>query len=281
MLKQLCIEQFKSFKEAELTLGPLTILVGTNASGKSNIRDAFRFLHGISRGYNLAEIMGEKYVEGGVIQWRGIRGGVREITFRGENTFSLTASFVIKKGTSEESATYCIKVDSGIDNHPPSLISERLSIGDRLNFLEAKSLPTTGREQVIVKILNHQITNRPIPFSRYQSIIYQLAELATDIAVEGESNAYIAATSIKGIARATLNAFSSMRFLDLSPEAMRMPSIPGQTILGDRGENLSSVLLDICQIPEKKKPYFSGCRNSLQWMPKILSSLPTSLEKFY
>ncbi|NJK70491.1 MAG: AAA family ATPase [Richelia sp. CSU_2_1] len=262
MLKQLCIEQFKSFKEAELTLGPLTILVGTNASGKSNIRDAFRFLHGISRGYNLAEIMGEKYVEGGVIQWRGIRGGVREITFRGENTFSLTASFVIKKGTSEESATYCIKVDSGIDNHPPSLISERLSIGDRLNFLEAKSLPTTGREQVIVKILNHQITNRPIPFSRYQSIIYQLAELATDIAVEGESNAYIAATSIKGIARATLNAFSSMRFLDLSPEAMRMPSIPGQTILGDRGENLSSVLLDICQIPEKKEAL-------LQWMQEL------------
>ncbi|NJP22590.1 MAG: AAA family ATPase [Hydrococcus sp. CRU_1_1] len=87
MLKQLCIEQFKSFKEAELTLGPLTILVGTNASGKSNIRDAFRFLHGISRGYNLAEIMGEKYVEGGVIQWRGIRGGVREITFRGEILF--------------------------------------------------------------------------------------------------------------------------------------------------------------------------------------------------
>ncbi|NJP22589.1 MAG: ATP-binding protein [Hydrococcus sp. CRU_1_1] len=174
----------------------------------------------------------------------------------------MTASFVIKKGTSEESATYCIKVDSGIDNHPPSLISERLSSWRSLNFLEAKSLPTTGREQVIVKILNHQITNRPIPFSRYQSIIYQLAELATDIAVEGESNAYIAATSIKGIARATLNAFSSMRFLDLSPEAMRMPSIPGQTILGDRGENLSSVLLDICQIPEKKEAL-------LQWMQEL------------
>jgi AAA15 family ATPase/GTPase len=31
--------------------------VGTNASSKSNIRDAFRFLHGISRGYNLAKLL--------------------------------------------------------------------------------------------------------------------------------------------------------------------------------------------------------------------------------
>jgi len=68
MLKKLRLERFKNFQEAELTLGSLTILVGTNASGKSNIRDAFRFLQGISRNYNLAEIFGEKWIEGGVIQ---------------------------------------------------------------------------------------------------------------------------------------------------------------------------------------------------------------------
>lgn len=68
MLKKLRLERFKNFQEAELTLGPLTVLVGTNASGKSNIRDAFRFLHGISRNYNLAEIFGEKWVEGGILQ---------------------------------------------------------------------------------------------------------------------------------------------------------------------------------------------------------------------
>jgi len=89
MLKKLKIERFKNFREAELNLGNLTLLVGTNASGKSNIRDAFRFLHGISRGYSLPEIIGEKWVEGGVIQWRGIRGGTKEITFKGEETFAL------------------------------------------------------------------------------------------------------------------------------------------------------------------------------------------------
>jgi predicted ATPase len=43
-----------------------------------------------------------------------------------------------------------------------------------------------------------------------------------------------------------------MRFLDLDPEAMRSPSQPGQTVLGDRGENLSSVLQGICEDGELK-----------------------------
>ena len=65
MITRLHLKNFKNFRDATLELGPLTVLVGTNASGKSNLRDAFRFIHGMSRGYNLAEIIGEKYGEGG------------------------------------------------------------------------------------------------------------------------------------------------------------------------------------------------------------------------
>jgi predicted ATPase len=75
MFTSLRLERFKSFKDAELKLGPFTVLIGANASGKSNIRDAFRFLHGIGRGYSLPEIIGEKYGEGGERVWSGIRGG--------------------------------------------------------------------------------------------------------------------------------------------------------------------------------------------------------------
>ncbi len=56
-------------------MGPFTVLIGANASGKSNIRDAFRFLNGIGRDYPLVEILGEKYV-GGIRIWNGIRGGM-------------------------------------------------------------------------------------------------------------------------------------------------------------------------------------------------------------
>ena len=55
-LTQIVLEQFKGFADARASLGGFTVVVGTNASGKSNLRDALRFLHGIARGYTLAEI---------------------------------------------------------------------------------------------------------------------------------------------------------------------------------------------------------------------------------
>ncbi len=98
-LKKLTLENFKNFQHAELELGPLTVLVGANASGKSNIREAFRFLHGISRGYNLSEIVGEKWIEGGEKIWSGIRGGTHELILKNgglsrKHFFSLRVEFL-------------------------------------------------------------------------------------------------------------------------------------------------------------------------------------------
>jgi hypothetical protein len=66
MLTRLHLHDFKNFQSATLPLGPLTLLLGLNAAGKSNVRDALRFLHGVARGYTLADIIGEKWGEGGV-----------------------------------------------------------------------------------------------------------------------------------------------------------------------------------------------------------------------
>lgn len=51
-----------------------------------------------------------------------------------------------------------------------------------------------------------------------------------------------------------------MRFLDLDPDAMRQSSPPGQTVLGDRGENLSSVLQAICDEPTSKEALLAWIR---------------------
>ena len=50
MISLLRMVNFKNFADETLKVGPFTVIVGANASGKSNIRDAFRFLHGIGRG---------------------------------------------------------------------------------------------------------------------------------------------------------------------------------------------------------------------------------------
>ena len=89
MITSLRLINFKNFADENIPVGPFTVIVGANASGKSNIRDAFRFLHGIGRGYNLSEILGGKYGPGGQMEWAGIRGATNEIVRFGQPAFSL------------------------------------------------------------------------------------------------------------------------------------------------------------------------------------------------
>ena len=51
------LKRFKNLPNVNLALGPSTMLIGANAPGKSNIRDAFPFPHAIGRGYRLADIL--------------------------------------------------------------------------------------------------------------------------------------------------------------------------------------------------------------------------------
>jgi predicted ATPase len=211
MLKELELEHFKGFKKTKLTLGNLTLLVGANASGKSNIRDAFRFLHGISRGYTVSEIMGQKIGDGGERLWSGIRGGSREVAFQGGSSFAIQVKFTVKEPQSEQilDATYRIEIDSS----GPKVADEWLEIDGST-------------------IINH--SNNP---NVYQPLLSQLDDNAAPT---------------KELLNACLSAFRSMRFFSFSPEAMRRFSLPGQTVLDDKGENLSSVLQHLCADPTNK-----------------------------
>ncbi|MCK6516968.1 AAA family ATPase [Myxococcota bacterium] len=50
MLTSLHLKGFKSFDDERMALGGLTVLVGANASGKSNVLDAIRLLQGLALG---------------------------------------------------------------------------------------------------------------------------------------------------------------------------------------------------------------------------------------
>jgi len=54
-------------------------------------------------------------------------------------------------------------------------------------------------------------------------------------------------------ARVVADFLKSIRFLDLAPDAMRTPSTPGEQALGDRGENLSTVLNNLTADAAKKQ----------------------------
>ena len=47
-ITKLTVENFKSFDKLEVELRPFNIIVGSNASGKSNLLDVFKFLRDIA-----------------------------------------------------------------------------------------------------------------------------------------------------------------------------------------------------------------------------------------
>jgi len=261
-LTKLGLSGFKNFDEAKIDLGPFTVLVGTNASGKSNVRDAFRFLHGISRSYVLAEIIGERWEEGGILQWRGIRGGTREATYLGRSSYMLKVEFEIETATSRKyNGAYSIEVQPDNGSMGPRVLRESLYRGSDMMFDSHPSRNAPDQsdpQQVTVRIQPGGAYRRghTLSFVSNKPVLTQIAERVSKLRSDERARKLTATIGH------TISALRSMRFLDLSPEAMRMPSFPGQTVLGDRGENLSSVLQAICDDQERK-------RSLIQWVREL------------
>ena len=136
MITSIRLVNFKNFADETLRVGPFTVIVGANASGKSNIRDAFRFLHGIGRGYTLAEIFGGKREAG----WQPIRGAMNEIVRFGQSSFA----FEVGLKLNGKVCRYSIEV--GLDPDNPSgfyVMREELRTESAMVYTSMENLAST------------------------------------------------------------------------------------------------------------------------------------------
>ena len=83
MIDRIVIENFKSLRKVDLSLGRLNLFIGANASGKSNFLDALRVLQGIGNGFTIGEILDGKARSATSEVWDGIRGGSGNACFAG------------------------------------------------------------------------------------------------------------------------------------------------------------------------------------------------------
>lgn len=100
MLKQLTLRDWKSFRYAKLPIDPLTILIGTNASGKSNTIDALEFLKRTAEGKDIqTALRGDSTLP-------PIRGGVEWAARKPEHFFTLE---VLVQGE-DDKTDYCYSI---------------------------------------------------------------------------------------------------------------------------------------------------------------------------
>jgi predicted ATPase len=213
--------------------------VGANASGKSNIRDAFRFLHGIGRGYTLAEIIGGKYGSGGQREWEPIRGAANEIIRFGQETFSIEVEIV----WGDWRAHYMIEV--GLDKNK----SGEFQIKKEKLIVESETLFTAHNDGENLRVRGAwDKEQKEILLESNRAILRQLLEHSqVKAASKKESFRFI---SMMGWINSIL---SDIHFPELSPDRMREPSLPGAEMLGNFGENLPTVLEEICADSKRKE----------------------------
>ncbi|MGC4123201.1 MAG: ATP-binding protein [Myxococcales bacterium] len=234
MLTSIQLDDWKSFGSGEqahnlLTLAPLTLLVGPNASGKSNVLDALRFLQGAALDLPLADVLRGRW-EGQREVWGGIRGHVVEAARSGTKSFQLVARWSVAASIAEHSLRVSTDGDVAVEQ-------ESLSEGDDYLFdTHAPALRgQSGRVDgggLRVAYRGAGQGNRPTgTCSALKTVLVQL-EKKERVAPEVFEVAGAVRSSLKGLV-----------FLDIRPSLMRdyRPTKAGQ--LGTSGENVSPVLL--------------------------------------
>lgn len=180
MIKQLRLENWKSFRDATLHIDPLTVLIGTNASGKSNALDALQFLARIAAGGALTTaLQGDHNLP-------GLRGGLEWATRHPHRAFALGVTV-----QTDERTEYSYRIECEIHHNRCQVRTESLERhlyrGSRRPIAQQKpyvlglfwSDTCEDEAPAVTARLYNEKRGSPRPLSRGQSLLSQLAAQAS------------------------------------------------------------------------------------------------------
>ena len=233
MLSSFTIKSFKSYQEATLKLAPLTVLIGANASGKSNAVEALRLLSWLAQGNMLGSI---RYaVQDGD---QALRGTVRELTHRSLGEFSLSC-LTTHREWNDYSIT--LQVQDGDDLH---ITDERLTGPDRkVPLFEVVSSQESGGDIRVAYNNFARGGKKPKVVCIDQMAV--LVQLQSSARFEGGHRK--AQRVIPEVTAQYQRWLSNMVFLGPQPATMRDYSFKTERTLASDGANLSGVLFNLCR----------------------------------
>lgn len=118
MLKELRLSHWKSFDSATLYIDPLTILIGTNASGKSNTLDALLVLQRVASGVGIFQAIN------GDVSLPPIRGGMEWVCRKPAKEFTL----VLVLGGDSEDQEYRYELTVQVNGAKAEVAREELTL---------------------------------------------------------------------------------------------------------------------------------------------------------
>lgn len=239
MITSLTVKNFKSFVNQTVPLGPLTLLLGGNGAGKSNLFDALRFLRSIGEGRSVRDaIEGHALPGAPSATVAGVRGGGAAATHysSGSATFSLRVTMSIRGAGA---ATYFIEVDARqyrvvheeltATYHPgPYVFSTRPETGPLERRDDSPSIPARFYKST-------RGINPRREFSPFDFILSQFVSRRAESRLNEDVADHV---------RAEL---ASIAPLELRPETLRQYSPLGRFQMGEHGENFAAAVWQMNQ----------------------------------
>lgn len=240
MINEVTIENFKSYQRATLSLAPLTLLVGANASGKSNAIEAIRFLSWMAHGRRLDDIL-ERVQQTDL----AIRGTLPDLIYDRATTSTVSLGCSLGNTGEWEQLQTTIDLTKGAE---PRISAESIRSDSQAFPLYQIKHPAEAHSREVQVAYNNFARGgkKPtIPCTDRQAIFTQLD-------IPSRFNEGRARTVIPEVTTKFQQALQQILFLDPNPRNMGSYSfIIDHQLQGD-GANLSSVLYELCVVQGQK-----------------------------
>lgn len=248
------IKNFKSYKEATLPLSPLTLLIGANASGKSNAIEAFRFLSWVAGGERLSTLKNRVNDSDKVV-----RGSVRDLAFNDEHSFCLSFHYTADISYSgvflnEDNQLYVVGEIYQEKENKVFFYRNGKYLELASKYLDENVIKKSLALEVILEKNENKDTWM---FQRVGS--FEVAANFPELDLSALSMKHFYEVIWQGFHDGTqtdpinLNALSELShfltntfFYDFAPSVMRQDSIKDK-VLNNNGSNLAGVLSYLCQ----------------------------------
>ena len=222
-----CLTDFKNFARAELNLfEPLTVLLGRNGSGKTNLIEGVELFAALARGVPFNEITDTD--RGGTFE---VRGGLRSCIRFGSEKLGLRFNQAVVRN---QPVDYFIEVATSGKNDV-RLAAERLTFGDRILF----DAENSGGDLIQVRYDNFSRGPNPTcTLSASRSVLSRYEEVIRNI--RPRARGLQASTgAVEGVRGYLRNSY----IFDPQPKAMReYARVESTPRLLRNGANLSAVL---------------------------------------
>ncbi|MFD5129869.1 AAA family ATPase [Streptomyces olindensis] len=260
------MENFRTLTKVELPLGPLTVMVGPNAAGKSNVLHVFEFLGDIA--------------ESGIMGALNALGGYPEVSYRGGSRFPAELRIAIEgvwTGHATEADPDRYELSLLYRRRPDTTRDDEYVLSRRERFVQHT---TPGEPSVIllqsdtVSIVSSDPADQPPPGRLL--VDRQVSALQGDIELPLPSDAPALAA-----VRAFAAQLRHIRIFDVDVRAARRPAsigFPGVVFAND-ASNLADFLKDLHDqhLGEKPQKEAAGDETPTAWealMADIRTVLP-------